>query len=355
MTLQFLKMLERLMQSLNTNTLIYLFLGKIVLFFTTWGGMILFESSDSPLRNFFDYLWFYIVTITTVGYGDLSPESLEGKAIGILLIIIGIILFGSVIGFVSSAIIYIMDKIKRGLMQLHENNHIIIIGYHLEKTQILVEHLLADKHREQRTIVLCHTKAQVEENPFPKLAKSVRNTAGWEDAFQRACLPMAKRIIVDLEDDLQTFELCVRINAMKAPEAHVVVALKRVEKEKEVVSMINPTFECVDSDDTPMITQACQDPGVSRLFATLLNNFYGQVAFRANIPKTFPVCSFGTLLHNFKKTYEALVIATAETHDLNPVIRENPPSETPIQGGMGLYYLAPERLTDIDWESLQKS
>ena len=350
MSLPFIKLFERLLQSLDANTIIYLFLGKIVLFLVTWAGMSFFEPVSSPLRDFFNYLWFYVVTITTVGYGDISPESIGGKVIGILLIVIGIILFGSVIGFISSSIIYTLDKIKRGQMQLHENGHLIIIGYHLEKTQQLVEHLLADKHQAHPAIVLCHTLEQCTENPLPKLVKTVCNSEGWIDTFHRACLPKARRIIVDLEDDLKAVELCVRINVMKNPEAHAVVALRHVPTEEEVVAMINPTFECVDSDNTSMITQACQDPGVSRLFATLLNNFYGQVAFRANIPKTFRACSFGMLLHKFKETHNALVIATTDTHELNPVIRENPSFESQVHGGMGVYYLAPERLTQIDWK-----
>lgn len=355
MSLRFIKPFERLLQSLDTNTIIYLFLGKVVLFVVTWAGMSFFEPLSSPLRSFFNYLWFYVVTITTVGYGDISPESVGGKLIGIFLIVVGIILFGSVIGFISSSVIYTLDKIKRGQMQLHESGHLIIIGYHLEKTQQLVEHLLADKHQENNALVLCHTAEQCKTNPLPKLIKTVCNSEGWLDTFQRACLPKAKRIIVDLENDLKAVELCVRINVMKNPEAHVVVALRHLPTKEDVLAMINPTFECVDSDNTSMITQACQDPGVSRLFATLLNNFYGQVAFRANIPQTFSACSFGSLLHQFKKIHNALVIATTDSHDLNPVIRENPSAESQVCGGMGLYYLASERLTQINWTMFEAS
>ncbi|MBF0278531.1 MAG: two pore domain potassium channel family protein [SAR324 cluster bacterium] len=350
-----IKLFERIFQSLNANTIIYIIIGKILLFLTTWQGMKLFEPETSPFHDFLDYLWFFIVTITTVGYGDISPESSGGKWVGMILIVFGIALFGAVIGFISSSVIFILDKSRRGMMQLHERNHIVIIGYHPEKTKTLIQQLLGDKHRENRMIVLCYTADQADENPLPECTMGVKNTQGWKNTLERACLSEASRIILDLEKDSLAFELGLWVNTLKNSTSHVVVALEQVERGRNVVDMINVDFECVDSNDTSMISQACQDPGVSRLFLTLTNNLQGQVAYRSNIPKTVKSCQYGTLLHWFKTTYDALIIAITETQDLNPVIVENPTSTRMIDGGMGFYYLASERLTEIDWDKMAQS
>jgi len=42
------------------------------------------DEGESPFSNFFDCVWFTAVTMTTVGYGDLSPKSAVGKLIAIL-------------------------------------------------------------------------------------------------------------------------------------------------------------------------------------------------------------------------------------------------------------------------------
>ena len=45
-------------------------------------------------KNFFDALWWAIVTVTTVGYGDISPATGIGRVMAIVRMIFGI-------GFIS--------------------------------------------------------------------------------------------------------------------------------------------------------------------------------------------------------------------------------------------------------------
>jgi len=45
--------------------------------------------------------WWSIVTMTTVGYGDVVPHTLAGRAIAVALMVAGICLFAAVTGIVS--------------------------------------------------------------------------------------------------------------------------------------------------------------------------------------------------------------------------------------------------------------
>lgn len=49
------------------------------------------ENEGSPFANFFNCVWYTIVTGTTLGYGDLYPLSYEGKLVGILIVILGLV------------------------------------------------------------------------------------------------------------------------------------------------------------------------------------------------------------------------------------------------------------------------
>ena len=53
-------------------------------------SIILFSIDDSFL-SVFDSFWYNLVTITGVGYGDVTPVSSPGKVIGMLTIVIGVI------------------------------------------------------------------------------------------------------------------------------------------------------------------------------------------------------------------------------------------------------------------------
>ncbi|EEA6131459.1 two pore domain potassium channel family protein, partial [Listeria monocytogenes] len=55
---------------------------------------------EPKINSYPDAFWWTIVTVTTVGYGDLSPVTLYGRCIAGILMIIGI----SIIGVVTSVI-----------------------------------------------------------------------------------------------------------------------------------------------------------------------------------------------------------------------------------------------------------
>lgn len=58
-------------------------------------GLFLVEGDRNPaVGSFGDALWWAIVTATTVGYGDVSPVSTEGRAIAVVLMIAGIGVIG---------------------------------------------------------------------------------------------------------------------------------------------------------------------------------------------------------------------------------------------------------------------
>ena len=62
-------------------------------------GLYLFDPS---INSLFDSLWFVLSTITTVGYGDILPQSGAGKIIGLITLIVGVLIFSTVTGAIAS-------------------------------------------------------------------------------------------------------------------------------------------------------------------------------------------------------------------------------------------------------------
>ena len=65
-----------------------------------------YNDSTATIHSFRDAFWYSLVTLTTVGYGDLTPVTPMGQAVGavFLLLSAGIMmtLFGAVMSFVTS-------------------------------------------------------------------------------------------------------------------------------------------------------------------------------------------------------------------------------------------------------------
>jgi voltage-gated potassium channel len=53
----------------------------------------LISGLDPAFEDPIDGFWWAWVTMTTVGYGDLVPTTLEGRIVGMLLILVGIAIF----------------------------------------------------------------------------------------------------------------------------------------------------------------------------------------------------------------------------------------------------------------------
>ena len=73
---------------------------------------------DPSMNNLFDNLWFVVVSITTVGYGDITPNSVYGKILSLVLLIVGVFIFSAITGAISS---YFMDSLlKEGSYHIYE-------------------------------------------------------------------------------------------------------------------------------------------------------------------------------------------------------------------------------------------
>jgi voltage-gated potassium channel len=80
-----------------------LLLGILVLQFGSLAE-VYFEA-DAPngnIKTAADGIWYTIVTISTVGYGDRYPTTLPGRLVGSLLIVIGVGIFGTFTGYLAN-------------------------------------------------------------------------------------------------------------------------------------------------------------------------------------------------------------------------------------------------------------
>jgi hypothetical protein len=87
----------------NSALLTLLLLGILVLEFGSLGILSLEQRSpEANIRTASDALWYTIVTISTVGYGDRYPVTNAGRFLGSLIIVIGVGIFGTFTGYLAN-------------------------------------------------------------------------------------------------------------------------------------------------------------------------------------------------------------------------------------------------------------
>tara|TARA_B110000211_G_C13838326_1_gene446721 strand:- start:8 stop:712 length:705 start_codon:yes stop_codon:yes gene_type:complete len=82
------------------------FLVTLVLIFITSAGIYFFENEAQPevFKSVFHSAWWSIVTLTTVGYGDVYPITLGGKIFTFFVLMIGVGLVTVPAGLVATAL-----------------------------------------------------------------------------------------------------------------------------------------------------------------------------------------------------------------------------------------------------------
>ena len=74
-----------------------------MLLFCSWMAYVAEHPTNPEFATFGDSLWWGIVTLTTVGYGDIVPETQKGRLAGVFLMLTGVATLGVISGTLASA------------------------------------------------------------------------------------------------------------------------------------------------------------------------------------------------------------------------------------------------------------
>ena len=91
---------------------IILFMGvTLVLIYFAAIGIYYFENEAQPehFSSIFDSLWWSIVTLTTVGYGDVYPITVGGRVFTFFILLIGLGIVAIPTGIISSSLTKVVD------------------------------------------------------------------------------------------------------------------------------------------------------------------------------------------------------------------------------------------------------
>lgn len=130
--------------------LIFLLILYCLIVFFSATVIYVFEGngSNSQITNYFDAVYWAFVTVATIGYGDITPNTEIGRFIVYLLIIAGLTAAAFFTAIVTSAMTAKLDYIKRNKIlskAMKLKNYILICGYG-RTSHILIENLISNNH-----------------------------------------------------------------------------------------------------------------------------------------------------------------------------------------------------------------
>lgn len=121
------------------------------------GGVSIFlvERGENPgLTTLADGIWWAIVTITTVGFGDITPVTGVGRVVGGTLMVSGMFTLALFAGIVGQSLVSSVLSIREEQFRMsHHIDHIVICGYDAG-ARMLLDRLVAEIDLDETTVVL---------------------------------------------------------------------------------------------------------------------------------------------------------------------------------------------------------
>ncbi len=87
----------------SSQRLVWLFFAWVSIAFICSAVLFIYESGVNPaVTDTWDAAYWGVVTLTTVGYGDVTPITPEGRIAAVILMLLGITLFAAITGTITS-------------------------------------------------------------------------------------------------------------------------------------------------------------------------------------------------------------------------------------------------------------
>jgi voltage-gated potassium channel len=116
--------------SLATATLFALTGVLATLGYGVIGAYVLGSGFNPPITNFIDAVYYTIITMSTVGYGDITPRTADARLFTVSLVVVGLAVFATSLPAIVGPLI---DKRLMNLLQPRRNkmkraSHVIVVG-----------------------------------------------------------------------------------------------------------------------------------------------------------------------------------------------------------------------------------
>ena len=237
-----------------------------------------FERGSRPELSVGDSFWYSMISITTIGYGDLSATTV-GARIGTIVFItlLGLTAFTAWAGMIIDWLIDLQQKERTGRGRLFLTDHILIINYPNEdRVRHIIDEFMSDPRHEKDDITLVTDR--LESLPFshPNVY-FVRGSPLETETYERAAISEAKKAIVlstGYDDPNSDSIVASAVSVLHRSNLQIISTVECINPKRAVLfeglDRVSLVFPLQMANN--LLVQESQDPGVSLLAQVITSN-----------------------------------------------------------------------------------
>jgi len=282
---------------------------------------LLENKVNKTVNSMGDAIYWAVISMTTTGYGDITPSTPGGRVIAAIVVLSGLFLLSMVTATVAS--VFVEKKIRegKGLETIKFKDHIVLCGWN-NNAEETVEGLIRTVPGKKLHLVLVNElfEEEVESLKFKFQDHEFRFLRGdftREDVLARANIAQARSAILladtsgqhSLEQaDERTILATLAIKSM-APEVKTCAELLNPENKQHLrranVDEIVVRGEHIGN----LLAGAATSPGLPRVISSLLSPEEENNLWKVEVPSRFIGRPVAELSAYFKKEHQAILIA----------------------------------------------
>lgn len=274
---------------------------------------------NEQFANWWDALWWAVVTMTTTGYGDKVPITPLGRVIAMLAMIGGLISLSVFTATVAST--FTARKIKEGLglEPVTFTDHLVVCGWNKNLQEILRGIVCQDLARDL-SVVLLNNRSEEKLNDliskFPQVNLRFVRGEFWEESYlNMANIRKARSAIIlsELEDtpyeksDEKTVLGVLAIKAI-APKVWVTAEVHHPENEGHLRRANADEVILVGEETGFLLLAGTVNPGISMVVKELMTFGRGCEIWHRKVPASFIGKSFSDLAEHLMRTEKEILI-----------------------------------------------
>lgn len=312
-------MLQNKIARLTLLTIFILFFGAV--------GLSYFENIPSLV----DAIWWSFVTITTVGYGDVTPTTLGGRITGVIVMVFGIGILGMFTATVAS--IFVEGKLSegKGKKGVKVKGHFLICGWNYKVAEI-VEEMRADRKAKDKSIVLIADLAEKPlDDPYTFFISGEVNV----ETLKKANLSEASAVLITSDDQLDSYARDAKVvfNTLTIrtvrENIYICAEISDAKNMKHCKMAGANEIIVIGELSSNLLVQAALDHGITQIISELVSNRFGNGLYKIKPPEHLVGKTFIEVLSILKDEKNAIPVAIASNG--SDRLLSNPPREYTIQ------------------------